>query len=79
MRIMLMHGIIKGMRFVISDRYTESIECYDKALEIDEKNISAWDGKGLALEYHGTIECFDKAVEIDEKCVDAWYNKGLIS
>jgi len=32
-----------------SKNYEEAIECYDKALKVDPKNVSAWNNKGDAL------------------------------
>ena len=42
-----MHGITKVYALYELGRYDESIVCYDKALEIDEKYIDAWYNKGL--------------------------------
>lgn len=53
----------------------------DKALEIDPKNVGAWNNKGLALnnlgKYNEAIECLDKALEIP-KYVLAMKNKDII-
>ena len=78
---MLMHGITKAYALYNLGRYEEAIKCYDKALEIDEKYVNAWNNKGNALcnlgKYDEAIECYDKALEIDDKFVDAWNNKGV--
>jgi tetratricopeptide (TPR) repeat protein len=48
-------------------RYTEAIECYDKALAINPKQDNALFNKGNALDrlekYDEAIECYDKAIE----------------
>ncbi|MFX0100307.1 MAG: tetratricopeptide repeat protein [Candidatus Hodarchaeota archaeon] len=50
------------------ERYKESIEFYDKALEIDEEDDMAWNGKGYSLfqlgEYGKAKLCFDVASDL---------------
>ena len=45
-------------------KYEESIECYDKILEIDPRALNAYHNKGVALEKLGkheeAVKCFDK-------------------
>ena len=75
-----MHGITKVRFFIIYASTDEAIECYDNALEIDDKYVHAWYGKGLALNHLGkrreAIQYYDRALELDEKFVLAWDNKG---
>jgi tetratricopeptide (TPR) repeat protein len=56
-------------------KYEEAIECFDKALDIDQNDASIWDNKGFVLGSLGrreeAIECFDKAVKIDPNMTDA--------
>ncbi len=50
-------------------RYTEAIECFKKAIQIDSNNKVAYYGKGISLNYLGklteAIECYDKVIQID--------------
>jgi len=59
----------------------KSIKACDKAIEINPKDIDAWNSKGLALiaieYYEGAIKAYDEAIEINPKHADAWNNKGL--
>jgi tetratricopeptide (TPR) repeat protein len=48
-------------------RYNESLEAFDRALQIDPKNPRTWDLKGLALSemrrYNESLKAYDKAIE----------------
>ncbi|MBU7018873.1 MAG: tetratricopeptide repeat protein, partial [Theionarchaea archaeon] len=58
----------------------EALEAFEKAIELDDKNISAWINKGYALRnlrrYEEALEAFEKAIELDDKNVDAWITRG---
>ena len=60
----------------------KSIECYDKALEIDPTLAMTWNNKGYVLDklgkYNEAIECYDKALEIDPNHVLAMKNRDLL-
>jgi tetratricopeptide (TPR) repeat protein len=47
--ISLKEIILKGNEHYYNKEYKEAMECYDKALEIDPNDASAWYNKGLAL------------------------------
>ena len=73
--------INKGFVLSYLRRYEEAIECFDKAIEIDEKDTYSRYKKGITLtrlkRYKEAIECFDKAIKIDEKDVEVWTGKGV--
>jgi tetratricopeptide (TPR) repeat protein len=54
---------------------------YDKALNLDSKNIDAMVNKGSALHALGflpnAILCYDEALKIDKQCAMAYAYKGL--
>ncbi len=65
----------------------EALRCFDKALAIDPRYASAWDGKGLVhralgrersdiASYVTALVCFDKALAIDPRYVPALGNKA---
>jgi tetratricopeptide (TPR) repeat protein len=70
----------KGYSLSEKGKYFESIECFDKAIEIDPTNAAIWFQKGYSLakigKYREAIECFDKAIEIDPTNAVIWRNKG---
>ena len=57
------------------------MKCYEHALELNPKNISAWNNKGISLRsigrYDEAIRSFDKAIEIDNNYEWGWHNKGF--
>jgi len=59
----------------------QTIENYNKSLEIDPEDFKAWTNKGNAFmelkEHEKAIESYDKALEINPQFTTAWYNKGI--
>ena len=70
---MLIH-VDKGLEFQKLGKYDEAMECYDKALEIDPRNIVAYMNKGSTLFHLGNpsaaLECFNIVIDIDPKIID---------
>lgn len=62
-------------------KFNDSVQAYDKALQIDESHIPALAGKGEALwkmgRYNESIISFDKALNLDPNYVRAWVGKGV--
>ncbi|MCK4428771.1 MAG: tetratricopeptide repeat protein, partial [Candidatus Aenigmarchaeota archaeon] len=56
---------------IIQKRYDESIECYNKALEINPDEEIVWNSKGDAYEkigdYEEAFKCYNKALEINNR------------
>ncbi len=61
----------KGVALYLMGEPEEAIKCYNRAIELDPKNIHAWISKGGALDaqnkYEEAIKCYDKAIELDPK------------
>ncbi len=70
----------KGGALFALGKFSEAIECFDKAIAIDPRNANSWNGKGVALysigQHAKAIECFDKALTIEPKNNMPWENKG---
>lgn len=70
----------KGTTLLKEGKYSEAIECFDKAIAIDPKYAPAWGNKGSVLlvqeKYSEAIECYDKAIALDPNYALAWYFKG---
>jgi dienelactone hydrolase len=70
----------EGLTLYSSRKYADSINRYNKAIEIDPNHADAWNDKGVSLKALGNneeaIKCFDKALEIDPNHVEALTNKG---
>ena len=60
--------------------YNDSLDCYQKALELDQGNASTFVGLGVALghleRYEEALESLLKALDLAPKSVDAWVNRG---
>ncbi|MEW5818835.1 MAG: tetratricopeptide repeat protein [Cyanobacteriota bacterium] len=65
-----------------NNKYSEAIDCFDKIIEADNKNIKALLGKGVVLyllqKHSKAIEMFIAITELDSNNKEAWYYKGLI-
>ena len=62
-------------------RYQEAVVCYDKVIELNPNDFSAFNNKGHCLanlkKYEDAIQCFDKSIHLFPRFFDAFYNKGL--
>jgi len=60
----------------------ESIECYDKSLQINPNDHITWNNKGGSLHEQGklneSIECYEKSLQINPNYHIAWNNKGYL-
>ncbi len=73
--------ISKGNTHVENGMYSEAIQCYDKALEINPVMADVWNNKGLALariaKYEEAVTCYDKAIDLRPDDEEVIYNKGI--
>ena len=70
-------------------KFEEALECYDKAIELNPKDLKTWHNRGVVLvelrDYHTAIECCDKAIELGQTSWesvnpndnDGWDPKGI--
>jgi len=72
---------LKGRVLFMQKHYNEAIECFDKIIHIDAKNVNAINSKGVMLMYLGkyndAFETFDKAIAISPNSPSAWNNMGV--
>lgn len=71
----------KGLFLAKSERFNESLQCYNKTLDIYESYEPGWIGKGELFMKVGrevdALVCFNRALEISAKHQsEAWYEKG---
>jgi tetratricopeptide (TPR) repeat protein len=70
----------KGVELRQLGRYDEAISCYQKALDIDPTNSSAWSSMGVIVRQLGRPEealaCYDRALKINPNDWRIWLNKG---
>jgi len=70
----------KGLDLYNKGKYEEAINCFDKALKINDDVYQVWNNKGLVYyklkKYEEAVKCFEKALSINPGYTTAWYNKG---
>ena len=73
----------KALTFYSLEKYTEAIAAYNRALEIDPKNIWLWNNRGEAYvkleEFDLAISDFKTAIELDpDRSFVPWNNLGKL-
>jgi tetratricopeptide (TPR) repeat protein len=62
-------------------RYEESLQAYDKVIQINQQNAAAWNNRGIDLgllgEYDGALQSFQRATSINSSFAEAWFNVGI--
>ena len=65
----------------MQSKYDEAILTYDKAIELDQSYVEAWNNKGFVLynqgKYDEAVQAYDKAIQLDPKDAEPRYNKGV--
>ena len=60
---------LKGLALMNSNRYTEALSAFDKAIEIDSKYLAPLINKGIVFmkiqKYNEAIDNFNKALQIN--------------
>ena len=78
------------MHFLIMIGMMKLIKCFDKVIELDSKNVDAWNNRGYALttveKFEQAVNYYDKALEIYSRRFDSttihpsiakiWNNRG---
>lgn len=66
---------------LFSKQVDESLNLFEKAIELDPMDAIAWSYKGTALDalskYNEALQAYNRAIEINPNCVLAWNNKGV--
>jgi len=72
--------IDQGSALYSQGKYDDSLQAFDKAIEIDPGNADAWYNKGVVLydqgKYNDSLQAFNRSIETNPLDADAWYNKG---
>jgi tetratricopeptide (TPR) repeat protein len=73
---------MKGLDLYNQDKIDESLQAYNRALELDPNDYEAWNNKGidegLLGKYDDALVSLKNAVAINESYAEAWYNMGVI-
>ena len=71
----------KGFALQKLSRYTEAVECFDKALELNPQSVEVINNKGVTLSMRGlykdAIAQFDQAVVNDPTSLEALNGKAI--
>jgi tetratricopeptide (TPR) repeat protein len=71
----------EGTNLLSMGRYSESLDYFNKSIELDAKEPIFWYNKGASLgflgRYNESLECIDEAIKLDTSYPMAWYNRGL--
>ena len=66
--------------YYYNNNLDESVQYFDKDIEINPQDAVAWNNKGVALDdlgrYEEAIAAYDRAIEINSQLAEAWNNKG---
>ncbi len=71
-----------GLTLVNQNRYNDSLQAFDKLIEIDPLNTVAWKMRGIDLgymrNYDQALMSFYRAAETNSSDAEPWYNIGRI-
>jgi len=72
----------KGTALFNLERYSEALQCYDKAIQLEPDKGLYWANKGVALgnlsRYSEALQCYDKAIQLEPDNAMYWFSKGLV-
>jgi len=67
-------------RYARIERYQDSLDCYEKALELDQYNAPTFQGQGNTLfdleRYDEALESYQKALDLDSKVSSTWIHRS---
>jgi tetratricopeptide (TPR) repeat protein len=73
---------MRGLDLYNQEKFDDSLQAYNRALELDPNDFEAWNNKGidegLLGRYDAALQSFGNAVAINESYAEAWYNMGVI-
>lgn len=73
---------MKGYDLYNLGRINESLEAYNRSLELNPQDDEAWNNKGidegLLGKYDAALISFQNAVALNDSYAQAWYNMGVI-
>jgi len=73
----------KGLAYIELKDYDKAIECYDKVIEIDYNDVTAWLNKGVSYsrqkKYDEAMVCYKTATDINPNDIKSWLNIGHVN
>ncbi|MBD1862824.1 MULTISPECIES: tetratricopeptide repeat protein [Trichocoleus] len=70
------------LSYTVANSQELNLMALDKAVQIDPKDVDAWNSRGWNLSdlgrYEKALASYDKATQVDPEFGWAWYNRGLL-
>ena len=67
---------MKGFDLYNQEKFNDSLEAYNRALELDQNDFEAWNNKGidegLLGRYDEALKSFEMAVALNDSYAEAW-------
>ena len=80
LKSVILIGLRIGRQAIDANHWNEALNAYDKVLELNPNDASAYYNRGLAYSNLGNYKLailnYDRAIEINRKDADAYYNRG---
>jgi tetratricopeptide (TPR) repeat protein len=76
------YWFMRGLDLYNQERFNDSLQAYNRVLELDPNDFEAWNNKGidegLLGKYDDALQSFGYAVALNKSYAEAWYNMGVI-
>ena len=76
------NGTVWSNTTELDGRYNQSLQAFQRALDLDPDDAEAWRGRALAYsglkDHDEALKASDKAVEIDPGYGQAWLDRGIL-
>lgn len=76
------NGTVGSNTTELDGRYNQSLQAFQRALDLDPDDADAWRGRALAYsglkDHDEALKASDKAVEIDPGYGQAWLDRGIL-
>jgi tetratricopeptide (TPR) repeat protein len=76
------YWFMKGLDLYQQEKFNDSLQAYNRALELDPNDFEAWNNKGIDEgilgKYDAALKSFGNALALNESYAEAWYNLGVI-
>lgn len=77
-----MDWFVRGYDLYNLGKFNESLQAYNRALELNGSDAETWNNKGIDEgmlgQYDQALISFENAVAINQSYAEAWYNMGVI-
>ncbi len=72
----------QGVSYMGQGELDKALEFFDKALQLDNYYLPAWNDKGVILlenkDFRGALDCFERVIILNPADPLSYYNKGYV-